>query len=135
MKVIIDTSIWSLALRREKSQDISILSKLESLINDFRVQLIGPIRQELLSGIKSEIQFKKLKTYLRSFPDYQIQSDDFELAAQLFNECRTKGIQGSNTDFLICAIAINNNWQIFTSDQDFLHFQKIIPIQLYKFNS
>ena len=135
MKVIIDTSIWSLALRREKSQDISILSKLESLINDFRVQLIGPIRQELLSGVKSEIQFKKLKTYLRSFPDYQIQSDDFELAAQFFNQCRSKGVQGSNTDFLICAIAINNNWQIFTSDQDFLHFQKIIPIQLYKFNS
>ncbi len=135
MKVIIDTSIWSLALRREKSQDISILSKLESLINDFRVQLIGPIRQELLSGVKSEIQFKKLKTYLRSFPDYQIQSDDFELAAQFFNQCRSKGVQGSNTDFLICAIATNNNWQIFTSDQDFLHFQKIIPIQLYKFNS
>ncbi len=135
MKVIIDTSIWSLALRREKSQDISILSKLESLINDFRVQLIGPIRQELLSGIKSEIQFKKLKTYLRSFPDYQIQSDDFELAAQFFNQCRSKGVQGSNTDFLICAIAINNNWQIFTSDQDFLHFQKIVPIQLYNSNT
>ena len=135
MKVIIDTSIWSLALRREKSQDISILGELESLINDFRIQLIGPIRQELLSGIKSENQFKKLKTYLRSFPEYQFQSDDFELAAQFFNQCRSKGIQGSNTDFLICAIAVNNNWQIYTSDQDFLYFQKIIPIQLYNTNT
>ncbi len=135
MKVIIDTSIWSLALRRKKSQDISILGELESLINDFRVQLIGPIRQEVLSGIKSENQFKKLKSYLRSFPDYQIQSDDYELAAQFFNQCRSKGIQGSNTDFLICAIAVNNNCQIYSSDQDFLHFQKIIPIQLYKSNT
>jgi len=132
LKVIIDTSIWSLALRRQKSQDNSIIGELELLINDFRVQLIGPIRQELLSGIKSENQFKKLKLYLRSFPDYQIKSDDFELAAQFFNECRKKGIQGSNTDFLICAISVNNHWQIFTSDQDFIHFQKIIPIQLYK---
>jgi len=97
------------------------------------VQLIGPIRQELLSGIKSDEQFNKLKRYLSSFPDYQIQSEDFVLAAQYFNQCRSKGIQGSNTDFLICAIAVNNNWQIYTSDQDFSHFQKVIPIQLYKF--
>jgi predicted nucleic acid-binding protein len=135
LKVIIDTSIWSLALRRDQSQDNSIVNELQSLINDFRVQLIGPIRQELLSGIISENQFKKLKSYLRSFPDYQIQSHDFEIAAQFFNQCRASGIQGSNTDFLICAVSVNNHWQIFTSDQDFLHFQKTIPIQLYETNS
>ena len=133
MKVIVDTSIWSLALRRGESKDTSILIALESLISDFRVQLIGPIRQELLSGIKSDEQFNKLKRYLSSFPDYQIQSEDFVLAAQYFNQCRSKGIQGSNTDFLICAIAVNNNWQIYSSDQDFRYFQKIIPIQLYKY--
>ena len=132
MKVIVDTIIWSLALRRGKSPNRSILVELESLISDFRVQLVGPIRQELLSGIKSDQQFKELKQYLSSFPDYPIQTEDFELAAQLFNRCRSEGIQGSNTDFLICAIAVNNNWQIYTSDQDFSHFQKIIPIQLYK---
>ena len=133
MKVLVDTSIWSLALRRGKSHDTSILVELESLISDFRVQLVGPIRQELLSGIKSDQQFNKLKRYLFSFPDYQIQTEDFVLAAQFFNQCRSKGLQGSNTDFLICAIAVNNNWQIYTSDQDFTHFQKVIPIQLYKF--
>jgi predicted nucleic acid-binding protein len=132
LKVIVDTSIWSLALRRGKSPDTSIIAELESLISDFRVQLVGPIRQELLSGIKSDTQFNKLKQYLSSFPDYQIQTDDFVLAAQFFNQCRKKGIQGSNTDYLICAIAANNNWQIYTSDQDFSHFQKVIPIKLYK---
>ena len=134
MKVIVDTSIWSLALRRNNSNESSIVSELETLITDFRIQLIGPIRQELLSGIKSEDQFKKLRMYLRSFPDYTIKSEDFELAAEFFNKCRSKGIQGSNTDFLICSIAANNNWQIYTTDQDFLHFQKIIPIHLYKSN-
>jgi predicted nucleic acid-binding protein len=132
LKVIVDTSIWSSALRRGKSPNSSILVELESLISDFRVQLVGPIRQELLSGIKSDEQFNELKQYLSSFPDYPIQTEDFELAAQFFNQCRSKGIQGSNTDFLISAIAVNNNWQIYTSDQDFSHFQKIIPIQLYK---
>ena len=132
MKVIVDSSIWSLALRRGNQPDKSILVELETLISDYRVQLIGPIRQELLSGIKSDEQFNKLKQYLSSFPDYQIQTEDFVLAANFFNQCRIKGIQGSNTDFLICAIAANNNWQIYTSDQDFSHFKKIIPIKLYK---
>ena len=131
MKVLIDTCIWSLALRRQKPKDKSIINDFETLIRDFRVQLIGPIRQEILSGIKSEIQFKKLKNHLRSFPDYSIQTNDFELAAQFFNQCRSNGIQGSNTDFIICAIAVNNNWQVFTTDKDFYRFQQIIPVQLY----
>ena len=135
MKIIVDTSIWSIALRRQASQNEIIIKELESLIGDFLVQLIGPIRQEILSGIKSEKQYEKLKNYLRFFPDYQIQTKDFELAAQFFNQCRSKGIQGSNTDFLICSIAFNNNWQVFTTDQDFSHFQQIIPVKLYKVNS
>jgi predicted nucleic acid-binding protein len=121
-----------MALRRGKLPNTSILVELESLISDFRVQLIGPIRQELLSGIKSDEQFNKLKQYLSSFPDYQIQTEDFVLAAKFFNQCRSKGIQGFNTDFQICAISVNNNWQIYTSDQDFSYLQKVIPIQLYK---
>ena len=132
MKVIVDTSIWSFALRRGKTSDKSLLVELESLISDYRVQLIGPIRQELLSGIKSDQQFDKLKRYLSSFPDYHIQTEDFVLAAKFYNQCRKKGIQGSNTDFLICAIAVNNNWQIYTLDQDFSHFEKVLPIKLYK---
>ena len=131
MKVLIDTCIWSLALRRQRPKDNSIINEFETLIRDFRVQLIGPIRQEILSGIKSEIQFKKLRNHLRSFPDYPIQTNDFELAAQYFNQCRSNGIQGSNTDFIISAIAVNNNWQVFTTDKDFHRFQQIIPVQLY----
>jgi predicted nucleic acid-binding protein len=134
LKIIVDTSIWSIALRRQTSQNELIIKELESLIGDFLVQLVGPIRQEILSGIKSEKQYEKLKNYLRSFPDYQIQTEDVELAAQFFNKCRSKGIQGSNTDFLICSIAVNNNWQVFTTDQDFSHFQQIIPVKLYKAN-
>lgn len=93
--------------------------------------MIGQIRQEILSGIKSEAQFKELKSYFRAFSDYLIQSDDYELAAQYFNLCRANGIQGSNTDFLICAVAVNNKWQIFTIDQDFQNFSTVLPIQLF----
>jgi predicted nucleic acid-binding protein len=40
------------------------------------------------------------------FPDYVIQTSDYEFAAECSNECRRNGIQGSHTDFLICAVAI-----------------------------
>jgi len=55
---------------------------------------------------------------------------DYEEAATFFNRCRAKGIQGSNTDFLICAVAVRNEFPIFTTDADFIHFATVIPIKL-----
>jgi len=132
LKVLVDTSIWSLALRRSERQNDALITEFELLIKEVRVQLIGPIRQEILSGIKSDKQFVQLKNYLKAFPDYIIQSQDYELAAEYYNICRSKGIQGSYTDFLICAISNNRNWPIFTSDQDFDHFQKHISFDILK---
>ncbi len=132
MKILVDTPVWSLALRREKSEDKPYVLELENLIKEVRVQLIGPIRQELLSGIKSNQQYETLRKQLQAFPNYSIKTADFEKAAEYFNLCRNKGAQGSNTDFLICAISFNNNWPIFTTDRDFSFFRKIIPIVLYK---
>jgi predicted nucleic acid-binding protein len=132
MKVIVDTCVWSEALRRKSPKESDIETELTDLIKDVRVQLIGPIRQELLSGIKSEKQFNELKYYLSAFPDLSIATEDYEKAAEFFNICRQNGIQGSNTDFLICAAAFNNKFEIFTTDKDFEQFQKYIPIELYK---
>jgi predicted nucleic acid-binding protein len=132
LKILVDTSVWSLAFRRERYRDNTYVIELQNLIKEVRVQLIGPIRQELLSGIRSYQQYEILKKQIRAFPDYPIQTADFEKAAEFFNLCKSKSIQGSNTDFLICAISFNNNWPIFTMDKDFLHFSKIIPIILHK---
>ena len=131
MKVIVDTSVWSEALRKKSSPNQKIIKLLTEFIRDVRVQLIGPIRQELLSGIKSETQFEELKYYLSTFNDLLIKTEDYEKAAEFFNICRSNGIQGSNTDFLICAVANNNNLEIFTTDKDFENYQKYLPIDLY----
>jgi predicted nucleic acid-binding protein len=61
MKIIVDTSIWSLALRRKKKQSFSEVKILESLIDNQRICMLGPIRQEILSGIKDSKQFLQLK--------------------------------------------------------------------------
>ena len=132
MKVLVDTPIWSLALRRRsRSQTTPATSELASLIDDGRVAMIGPIRQELLSGLKERAQFDRLREHLRAFSDSPMTMEDYEEAASFYNLCRTKGIQGSNTDFLICAVAARNDFTIFTIDEDFVHFAKILPIVLH----
>jgi predicted nucleic acid-binding protein len=132
MKIIVDTCVWSLALRRNESKSSYLVDELSELISEVRVQLIGPIRQELLSGIKSKTQFNKLKKHLSAFPDLALLSNDFELAAEFFNLARSKGIQGSNTDFIICSLAYTHKMSIFTTDKDFESYASVLPIKLYE---
>lgn len=132
MKIIVDTSIWSLALRRKKSNFFKEVKFLESIIDSQSVCMLGPIRQELLSGIRDQNQFKLLKEALSFYDDYPIETKDYELAAEFFNTCRSKGIQGSNTDFLICAVSRRNRFPIFTIDKDFEKFSRYIQITLIK---
>lgn len=131
MKVLVDTSIWSLALRRKSVRESKYIVELRNLIMDNRVQMIGPIRQEILSGIRDEVQFLKLESHLNAFPDMIIDKQDYVEAARFFNLCRGKGIQGSNTDFLICAIASRHKLEIFTTDKDFTRYTQHLPIKLY----
>lgn len=134
MKIIVDTCIWSQALRRGNKDTGPVVKALEQLIQDTRVQMLGPIRQELLSGIKSTSQFDRISKIMRAFPDSPLQSEDYELAATFFNRCRRKGIQGSNTDFLICSVATRLKMPIFSVDRDFLHFSEHLPITLFQVN-
>ena len=132
MKVLVDTSVWFLALRRDKQDSPAPVQELRHIIHGHRVQMIGPIRQEILSGIRSESQFKNLRKHLESFPDLPILTEDYVTAARFFNHCRSKGIQGSNTDFLICAVAVRNKFLIYTTDKDFELFSEHIQIVLHK---
>jgi len=92
---------------------------------------MGPIRQELLSGIKAARQFETLRDHLRAFPDLELATADFEEAAHFLNRCRSKGIQGSNTDFLMCAVASRHDLAIFTTDKDFHGFGRFLPFKLH----
>jgi hypothetical protein len=132
MNVLVDTSVWSAALRRGKSADPSVVMALQNLIFDHKVEIMGPIRQELLSGIREQAQVKKLEKHLAAFPDLEIETADYVLAATFFNVCRAHGVQGSSTDFLICAVGVRRQLSIYTVDKDFLNFEKYLPIVLHK---
>jgi len=132
MKVLVDTSVWSLALRRKNANDsYGIIRELSQLISDSMVILAGPIRQEVLSGISQENVFLDLKKKLEPFDDLIITTYDYETAAEFNNICRRNGVQGSHTDFLICAISCNHDLLIFTTDDDFNQYAKYLPIHLY----
>ena len=105
MNILVDTCIWSLALRRSAPQDVAEVIELRELVCEQRVLLLGIVRQEILSGIRDELNFNRLRDHLRAFVDVQLETIDFECAADFCNICRKNGIQGSNADFLICAVA------------------------------
>jgi predicted nucleic acid-binding protein len=131
VNVLVDTSVWSLALRRARRVDDNVPRELAELIREGRVVVIGPVRQELLSGVKTKPQFEQLREHLRAFPDLELESTDYEEAAAFFNRCQERGVQGSNTDFLICAVAMRRNLSIFTTDNDFNHFARVLKIDLH----
>lgn len=132
MSVLVDTSVWSLALRRREPGADGAVRELQELIREARVHLIGPIRQEVLSGIRESTQFLSLRDRLRSFPDLVLETEDHERAAEIFNLCRRHGVQGSNTDFLICAAAERHGLPILTTDRDFESFARHVPIALHR---
>jgi predicted nucleic acid-binding protein len=129
VSVLVDTPIWSMLFRR-KSAGNPELSRLRELVERGQAQIIGPIRQEVLSGMRSSQQFARVRDALRAFPDVPLGEGDFERAAEFYNLCRTKGVQGSNTDFLVCAVAELNGLQILTTDKDFARYSEHLPIEL-----
>ncbi|VAX10993.1 UDP-N-acetylglucosamine 2-epimerase [hydrothermal vent metagenome] len=132
MKVVVDTPIWSYALRSKRDGFELHVQEFETLISDQRVVMLGPIRQEILSGYSDKSRFEKLNSKLRYFENTQIIDDDYVQAAIFSNTCRSKGVQGSHIDFLICAVAFRLKSEIFTTDNDFSYYGKHIPIQLFK---
>src|ERR1035437_6885065 len=122
MKLIVDTCVWSLSLRRQDPTRINadeqqILTQMREAIQDRRAAIIGPIRQEVLSGIRNKAHFAKTEELLEPFRDEEIIAADYLQAARLFNLCRDHGVECGPVDTLICAVAARKRFGILTSDQ------------------
>lgn len=133
--VLVDTTIWSLALRRDHARlnDAERKKKqdLYELITYHNAQMIGPIRQEILSGIRHSEQFARIRKQLSAFADEPLQTSDFELAAEYSNLAQDRGITGSSVDFLICAVSASRSWKVFTEDKDFARYSQFLPVALF----
>ena len=134
--VLVDTSIWSLALRRRPdvldSEQRALLEEWRHLVRRGSAVLIGPIRQEVLSGIRSEAQFESIREALGSFGYLEIVALDYDEAARLFNTCRSNGITATAIDLLICTVARRYDVPIFTTDPDFDHLAPHAALRLHR---
>ena len=135
MNVLVDTSVWSLALRRKNesltTNERLLVTELSELIREGRARVIGLVRQELLSGIKTLEQYEKLRLHLRSFRDEVVDTSDHEDAAKAGNKCRAKGVVVSIVDILLCAVAIKREWAVFTTHPDFSNYARVLPLRIH----
>ncbi len=129
MTVIVDTCLWTRFLRRRRERNDPLCAEVIRLVRDDAVQMLGCIRQEILSGAQPQERFDQLKEYLRFYPNLPLDEEDDENAANYYNTCRGKGVQGTSTDLLICAVAVRHGMRIFTTDTDFDEFAKHLPIE------
>lgn len=134
MRVLVDATVWSLALRRRRRQlsqpERTAALVLRDLLSRGLALLIDPVRQEVLSGIKDDSTFEALRQHLRWINNEVLTTDDFESAARCFNRCQSAGVAGSGTDMLLCAVALRLDVPIWTTDADFTDYSKLLPIRL-----
>ena len=122
MKLLVDTSVWSLALRRKRAASLNpteqrLVALLADAIHEGQVMMLGPIRQELLSGIKEKTHFEELRKSLRDYRDEPLDSHDHEEAARFYNLCRSRGVECGPIDILLCSVAIRRGWQLISHDR------------------
>ena len=129
MKVIVDTDVWSEAFRKSGKKS-GFVDELSNLIQEGRIQMIGCIRMEIFCGIRDEKMFNKLAVNLEAFPDRQLDAEVFVTAARFYNLCRSKGVQGSNNDFIICACSVLWKMPILSKDRDFTRYKRLLPIEI-----
>ena len=133
MRVVVDTSVWSLSLRRQSQETSPEARALEALISSGQtILMLGIILQEILQGVRKPEQFQRLKSSLAVFPLVEPTRDIYEYAAELFNICRSEGIQIATVDCLIASATIQSDSQLFTADKDFLAIARFSPLRLFQ---
>jgi len=131
MNYIVDTSVWSLALRRHSQVRSLEVRKLRTLLEEGeRIFMVGVILQEILQGIKIKSQFIQIQDAMAFIPILSEKREDYFYAAELYNICRAKGIVAGTIDFLIASIAIRNECSLLTADRDFHHIAKHTKLKL-----
>ena len=126
MNIVVDTSVWSLVLRRPHVDETHpyVTAFRHYIQNGTCIHLVGNILQELLDGVKSSSGFERLVKAMEPFPLVSAERTTYILASKLRNHCRSKGIQASPGDFSIAAACIEKGFPLLTSDGDFASIAK-----------
>ena len=126
-----DTSVWSLSLRRGGPADHAAVRKLAALLRgDEDVVLTGPILQEILQAFRDDATFRRVAVYFAPFELLELRRGDYIVAARLHRRCVSAGVPASTQDCQIAAAAIEHNCLLLTADEDFGRIAQHSPLRL-----
>ena len=125
MALFVDTSVWSLAFRRDGDQDVPQVKRLRRALEAEEILLAtGVVLQELLQGFNGPKARKTLLAHFAAIPMVWPSLDDHVAAADLRNTCRRNGVQCATVDALIAQLCIRTGVEILTTDLDFAYVAK-----------
>lgn len=132
MPFLVDTSVWSLFLRRDvpaKELEVQVLK--DALEGSDVIVTTGLIIQELLQGFSGPSARKKILEHFAALPMLQPDRQDHIAAAELRNTCRRAGVQAGTIDALIAQLCVNNGLVLLTTDGDFKHIAKYCDLRIW----
>ncbi|MGH8963092.1 MAG: type II toxin-antitoxin system VapC family toxin [Jatrophihabitantaceae bacterium] len=133
MTLLVDTSVWSLAFRRDTPADVPEVAALaRALAGADLVVTAGVVLVELLTGMLPPRVERTLAEQIAPMNLIEPTRDDYLAAAALINECRRLGVQLKTVDAVIAQLAIANDLTLLTTDRDFEHAAEHIPLRLWR---
>jgi len=132
LSVFVDTSVWSLALRRDAPPDIPEITELRRALESGSVYCTGLVLQELLQGFAKPKAHRKIVQYFSALPLLIPDKDDHIQAAEVRNRCRRKGIQCGTIDTLFAQLCIRHDLTMLTTDKDFYNMAAVVPLSVWR---
>jgi predicted nucleic acid-binding protein len=135
VKLFVDTSVWSLALRRDTPSRYPEVSALTEVLRaGGSVFTTGIVLQELLQGFDGAKAHNKIVSRFGVLPFVVPDRKDHVDAALVRNACRRKGIAVGTIDALLAQLCIRHDLVMLTTDRDFTRIARVRPLKVWKRN-
>jgi predicted nucleic acid-binding protein len=132
LKLLVDTSVWSIAMRRDHSEGHPSVDFLaDALRHEGSIFTTGLILQEILQGFSGPKARKQILDRFTPLPLIVPQREDHTAAADLRNECRRRGLQIGTIDALLARLCIRYELVMLSTDRDFEYVARIAPLRLW----
>ena len=133
MSLLVDTSVWSLAFRRDSQVATPEVSTLQHALDGAdQVFTTGLVMQELLQGFSGPKARDQLIERFGALGFLQPDREDHIEAAGIRNTCRRNGVQIGTIDAVLIQLALKNDLVLLSSDNDFLLASKYIKFRLWR---
>ena len=132
-ELFVDTSAWSLLLRRDRPTDHPVVTKLRDAIDgDGAIWTTGLILQELLQGFPRPSSATAIVHQFESLDFVTPTRDDHIRAATVVNECGRAGVQVKTVDALLAALCLDRSFVMVSADRDFEHIANHVPLRRWE---